>query len=46
MEDVVFREVGMYKLALMKELANVEYELGIQRSVDRWVVDHGIFQPG
>jgi hypothetical protein len=45
-EDVVFREVGVHKLALVKELADVEYELGIQRSVDRWVIDLGIFQPG
>ena len=45
-EDVVFGEIGMDELALVKELANVEYELGIQRSVDGLVVDLGIFQTG
>jgi hypothetical protein len=34
----------MHKLALVKELADVEYELGIQRRVDRWVVDLSILQ--
>ena len=28
-EDVVFGEIGMDELALVEELANVEYELGI-----------------
>ena len=45
-EDVVFREVGVHELALVKELADVEYELRIQRSIDRWIIDLGVFQPG
>ena len=43
-EDVVFREIGMNKLALVEELADVEYELGIQRRVDQLVFDLGILQ--
>ena len=45
-EDVVFGEIGMDELALVEELANVEDELGIQRSVDGLVIDLGIFQTG
>ena len=43
-DDVVFREIGVHKLALVEELADVEYELGIQRRVDRLVFDLGILQ--
>lgn len=43
-EDVVFREIGMHKLALVKEFADVEYELGVQRRVDRLVIDLGVLQ--
>jgi hypothetical protein len=45
-EDIVFGEIGMDELASVEELANVEYEFGIQRSVDGLVVDLGIFQTG
>lgn len=45
-EDVVFREIGMHKLALVEELADVKHKLGIQRSVDRLVFDLGVLQPG
>jgi hypothetical protein len=45
-ENVVFGEIGVDELALVEELANVEYELGIQRSVNGLVVDLGIFQTG
>ena len=33
-EDVVFRKIGMHKFALMEELVDVGYELGIQQQVD------------
>jgi len=45
-EDVVFGEIGMHELALVEELANVEYEIEIQRRVDRLVIDLGVFQTG
>jgi len=45
-ENVVFGEIGMDEPALVEELANVEDELGIQRSVDGLIVDLGIFQTG
>jgi len=33
-EDVVFREISVHEFALVEELANVEYEFGIERSID------------
>ena len=43
-EDVIFREIGMHKLALVEELADIEYELGVQRRVDRLVFDFCVLQ--
>jgi len=45
-EDVVFGEIGVDELALVKELADVEYKLGIQRSIDGLVVNLCVLQWG